>query len=263
MMAQGERPVGKTKFDFSGQAVVITGGAKGIGRGAADAFGDAGAKVYVMDLDETAGEKAAKGINSRGGQAAFVACDATNARSVSAAFERVLGEAGRLDVLVNCAGGFWKQLSVEETPEDEWDKVVDLNLKTVFLCARAAIPIFKRQRSGRIVNIGSIVGVTLLQGTSPPYAAAKAGVHSLTRVLADELGPYSVSVNALAPGTTASERVVAVRTKEQMAAIGKATPLGRIAEVSDMVGWILFLAAPESGYLTGQTLSVNGGRLMV
>jgi len=216
-----------------------------------------------MDLDETAGEMAVKGINGRGGQAVFVACDATDAGSVSAAFDRVLGEAGRLDVLVNCAGGFWKQLSVEQTPEDEWDKVVDLNLKTVFLCARATIPIFKRQRSGRIVNIGSIVGMTLLQGTSPPYAAAKAGVHSLTRVLADELGPYGVSVNALAPGTTASERVVAVRTKEQMAAIGKATPLGRIAEVSDMVGWILFLAAPESGYLTGQTLSVNGGRLMV
>jgi NAD(P)-dependent dehydrogenase (short-subunit alcohol dehydrogenase family) len=263
MMAQGERHVGKTTFDFTGQVVVITGGAKGIGKGAADAFGDAGARVYTVDLDATAGEMAAKGIRERDGRASFIACDATDAPSVSAAFDRILGEAGRLDVLVNCAGGFWKQLSVEETSEDEWDKVVDLNLKTVFLCARAAIPVFKRQRSGRIVNIGSIVGVTLLQGTSPPYAAAKAGVHSLTRVLADELGPYGVTVNALAPGTTASERVVAVRSKEQMDAIGKATPLGRIAEVSDMVGWILFLAAPESGYLTGQTLSVNGGRLMV
>jgi 3-oxoacyl-[acyl-carrier protein] reductase len=262
-MAQGERHVGKTTFDFTDQVVVITGGAKGIGKGAADAFGDAGARVYVVDLDATAGEMAAKGIREHGGQAAFIACDATDAASVTAAFDHIAGQAGQLDVLVNCAGGFWKQLSVEETPEDEWDKVVDLNLKTVFLCARAAIPIFKRQRRGRIVNIGSIAGLTLLQGTSPPYAAAKAGVHSLTRVLADELGPHGISVNALAPGTTASERVVAVRSKEQMAAIGRATPLGRIAEVSDMVAWILFLAAPESGYLTGQTLSVNGGRLMV
>jgi len=255
--------VGKTKFDFSGQVIVITGGAKGIGKGAADAFGDAGAKVYVMDLDATAGETTAKGITARGGHAAFVACDATDAGSVGAAFDRVIGEARQLDVLVNCAGGFWKQLTVEDTPEDEWDKVVDLNLKTVYLCARAAIPVFKRQHSGRIVNIGSIAGVTLLPGTSPPYAAAKAGVHSLTRVLADELGPHGVSVNALAPGTTASERVVAVRSNDQLNAIGKATPLGRIGEVSDMVGWILFLAAPESSYLTGQTLSVNGGRLMV
>jgi len=255
--------VGKTKFDFSGQVVVITGGAKGIGKGAADAFGDAGARVYVLDLDATAGETAAKSITARGGHAAFVACDATDAESVGAAFERVIGEARQLDVLVNCAGGFWKQLTVEDTPEDEWDKVVDLNLKSVFLCARAAIPILKRQHSGRIVNVGSIAGVTLLQGTSPPYAAAKAGVHSLTRVLADELGPHGVTVNAIAPGTTASERVVAVRSKAQMDAIGKATPLGRIGEISDMVGWILFLAAPESGYLTGQTLSVNGGRLMI
>ena len=263
MMAQGDDQVGKTTFDFSGQVAVVTGGAKGIGRGAAEAFGEAGARVYVVDLDETGGEMVAKGIRERGGQAAFVACDVTDARRVGAAFERIVGEAGRLDVLVNSAGGFWKQLPIEDTPEDEWDKVIDLNLKSIFLCAKATIPAFKRQRSGRIVNIGSMAGVSALQLSSPPYAAAKAGVHSLTRVLADELGLHGVTVNALAPGTTASERVVAVRSKEQTDAIGRATPLGRIAEISDMVGWVLFLAAPESAYLTGQTLAVNGGRLMV
>src|SRR5712691_3272465 len=255
--------MGKTTFDFSGQVAVVTGGARGIGKGSAEAFAEAGARVYVVDIDDKAGEAVAAGVRERGGLAAFLACDVTDAASVEATFARIVAEAGRLDVLVNCAGGFWKQLSVEETPEDEWDKVIDLNLKSIFLCAKAAIPAFKRQGSGRIISIGSMAGVTLLQGTSPPYAAAKAGVHSLTRVLADELGPHGVTVNALAPGTTASERVVAVRSKEQMDAIGKATPLGRIAEISDIVGWILFLAAPESGYLTGQTLSVNGGRLMV
>lgn len=256
-------PMGKTRFDFSGQVVVVTGGAKGIGKGAAEAFGEAGARVYVVDVDETAGEMVAKGIGERGGEAGFVACDVTDARRVTAAFERIVGEAGRLDVLVNSAGGFWKQLPIEETPEDEWDKVIDLNLKSIFLCAKAAIPTFKRQRSGRIVNIGSMAGVSALQLSSPPYAAAKAGVHSLTRVLALELGTHGVCANALAPGTTATERVVAVRTADQREVIGKSTLVGRIAEVSDMVGWILFLAAPESGYLTGQTLSINGGRLMV
>jgi 3-oxoacyl-[acyl-carrier protein] reductase len=192
-----------------------------------------------------------------------VACDVTDARRVRAAFERIVGESGRLDVLVNSAGGFWKQLPVEETPEDEWDKVIDLNLKSIFLCAKAVIPVFKQQQSGRIVNIGSMAGVSALTMSSPPYAAAKAGVHSLTRVLAFELGKHGVTVNAIAPGTTATERVVAVRSKEQRETIGKSTLVGRIAEVSDMVGWVLFLAAPESSYLTGQTLSINGGRLMV
>jgi 3-oxoacyl-[acyl-carrier protein] reductase len=254
--------MGQTRFDFSGQVVVIIGGARGIGRGAAEAFGEARARVYVVDLDTAAGEAAAETIRARGGQAVFVACDATDAAGVRAAFARIVGEAGRLDVLVNCAGGFVKQLSVEDTPEDEWDRIVDLNLKTAFLCAQAAIPTFRRQGSGRIVNIGSIAGVTAFAGTSPPYAAAKAAVHALTRVLAMELGRHGVTANAIAPGTTASERVVAVRGPEQLAAIGRDTPLGRVAEVSDIVGSILFLASPEGGYLTGQTISVNGGRVM-
>jgi 3-oxoacyl-[acyl-carrier protein] reductase len=255
--------MGKTTFDFAGQVVVITGGARGIGRGAAEAFGAAGARVWVMDIDDKEGEAAARVIRERGGQAAFVACDATDGARVRATFARILGEAGRLDVLVNCAGGFWKQLSTEDTPEDEWDRIVDLNLKSAFLCSQAAIPAFKRQGSGRIVNIGSVAGVTAFPGTSPPYAAAKAAVHAFTRVLAMELGRHGVTANAVAPGTTASERVVAVRGREQLAAIGKDSALGRIAEVSDIVGSILFLASPEGGYLTGQTLSVNGGRVMV
>lgn len=246
--------MGKTTFDFSGQVAVVTGGAKGIGKGSAEAFAAARAHVYVLDIDE-AGRKVA--------DTTFVPCDVTDGVRVNTAFERIVADAGRLDILVNCAGGFWKQLSVEETPEEEWNKVVDLNLKSIFLCAKAAIPTFKRQGSGRIINIGSMAGVSVLQPSSPPYSAAKAGVHSLTRVLAFELGQHGVTANAIAPGTTATERVVAVRSQEQRDMIGKGTLVGRIAAVSDIIGWVLFLASPEAGYLTGQTLSVNGGRLMV
>jgi NAD(P)-dependent dehydrogenase (short-subunit alcohol dehydrogenase family) len=255
--------MGHTTFDFAGQVVVVTGGARGIGRGAAEAFGAARARLYVVDLDKAAGETAVRAIRAGGGQATFVACDAADGASVRATFERIVAEAARLDVLVHCVGGFVKQLSVENTPEDEWDRIVDLNLKSAFLCAQAAIPAFRHQGSGRIVTIGSIAGVTAFAGTSPPYAAAKAAVHALTRVLAMELGPYGVTANAIAPGTTASERVKAVRGPEQLVAIGKETALGRVAEVSDIVGAILFLASPEGGYLTGQTISVNGGRVMV
>src|SRR5689334_20876610 len=214
--------MGQTRFDFSGQVAVLTGAAHGIGRGAAAAFAEAGARVWIVDVDAAAGEAAVRGLRERGGQAAFVAADLTRAAQVTAAFERVVAEAGRLDVLVNCAGGFTSLTSVEDTPEDEWDRIVTLNLKTTFLCARAAIPTFKRQQSGRIVSIGSIAGVSPWPPTSAPYAAAKAGVHSLTRTLAVELGPYGVTVNALAPGTTASERVVAVRGRAGLDEIGKA-----------------------------------------
>ena len=252
----------RTKFDFTGQVAIVTGGARGIGRGAAEAFAEAGARVYVVDIDEAGGEAVARAIQKQGGAAAFVACDVTDSRRVADVFTRIEAEAGRIDILVNSAGGFWKQLSVEETPEEEWNKVIDLNLKSIFLCARAAIPSFKRQKSGRIISIGSQAGVTVMQPSSPPYCAAKAGVHSLTRVLAFELGKHGVTANAIAPGTTATERVVAVRSQEQRDMIGKATLLGRIGQVSDMVGTILFLASPEASYLTGQTLSVNGGRFM-
>jgi 3-oxoacyl-[acyl-carrier protein] reductase len=254
--------MGQTTFDFSGQVAVITGGARGIGKGSAEAFARAGAQVWVLDIDEKEGEAVATAIRGHGDRATFLVCDMTDARQVRAGFARILAESGRLDILVNSAGGFWKQLSVEETPEEEWDRVVDLNLKSIFLAAQAAIPAFRRQGSGRIISIGSMAGVSTLQTSSPPYSAAKAGVHALTRVLAFELGKHGVTVNALAPGTTASERVVAVRSKEQRDAIGKGTLVGRIAEVTDMVGWILFLAAPEAGYLTGQTIAVNGGRFM-
>lgn len=255
--------MGRTRFDFGGQVAAVTGGAHGIGKGAAEAFGGAGARVYVLDIDEGGGEAVAAGIRGRGGAATFVACDVTNASRVTAAFDRVLADSGRLDILVNCAGGFWKQRFVADTPEDEWDAIVDLNLKSVFLCAKVAIPTFKRQRSGRIINIGSDTGVTVQLPSSPPYAAAKAGVHSLTRVLAFELGRHGVTVNAIAPSTTATERVLAVRSKEQRDHVAHLTLFDRLAEVEDIVGWVLFLATPEASYFTGQTVSVNGGRLMV
>ena len=255
--------MGKTRFDFSGQVVAITGAGKGIGKGAAVAFAEAGARVFALDHTTVTGETTVKIIRDSGGEAAFIPCDVADTTSVTAAFQRIDAEAGRLDVLVNSAGGFTQQLTTEDTPEDEWDTVIDVNLKGVFLCAKRAIPLFKRQGGGRIINLGSMAGLTTLTQASPPYAAAKAGVHALTRVLAFELGKHGVTVNTIAPGTTASERVVALRSPEQREAIGKASPLGRIAEVSDMVGWVLFLAAPESSYLTGQTLAVNGGRLMV
>ena len=254
--------MGATTFDFAGRVIVITGGARGIGRGAAEGFGLARGRVYVVDVDEKEGEAVARSIRERGGQATFAACDVTDAARVRAAFERITGEAGRLDVLVNCAGGFFKQLSVEDTSEEEWDAIVAPTSRRRSLCAKAAIPTFKRQGSGRIINIGSVAGLTAFAGTSPPYAAAKAAVHSFTRVLAMELGKYGVTANAVAPGTTASERVVAVRGPSSWRRSARTRRWGDRPGVRHR-GLDPFLASPEGGYLTGQTISVNGGRVMV
>ena len=254
--------MGKTSFDFSGQVAVVTGGSRGIGKGSAERFAEAGAKAYLIDIDIELGEAAAAGIRDKGGDATFIDCDLTDSVAVKQMIERIVSEAGSIDIFVNCAGGFHQQLSTGDTPEDEWDAVVDRNLKSVFLTSKHLTPVFEKQNSGCVINLGSMSGITTLQPSSPPYAAAKAGVHALTRVLAYELGQYNVRVNAIAPGTTATERVIAVRSEEQREMIGKGTLLGRIADVDDMVGWVLMLASPESAYLTGQTIAVNAGRYM-
>jgi len=256
--------MGNTRFDFTGQLAVVTGSATGIGKAASEQFADAGASVCLLDIDSENGEAAAAGIREKGGEAEFVFCDVTKSDSVDEAFVQIFSNSRSIDILVNNAGGWTEQQPVCETSEEEWDRIIELNLKSVFLCSRAAVPSIRRKKGGRIINMGSIAGLTATHtNSSPPYMAAKAGVHQLTRLLAAELGSEGIVVNAIAPGTTATERVTVARNAEQRARIGASTMAGRIGEVEDIVGWILFLASPEAGYLIGQTISVNGGRLMV
>lgn len=247
------------RYDYSGKVVAITGAGAGIGKAAAVAFAAAGAAVFVLDNDVPAGEATAAAAS---GGATFVACDVTDENSVAAAFARVGEEHGRLDVLINNAGGFWEQLTVEETSLDDWRAVLDLNLTGVFLCARAAIPLLRESSAGRLINLGSLAGQTTMYRSSPPYAAAKAGVHSLSRVLAYELAADGITCNALSPSMVATERITVVRSEEERAESAASVPMRRYGLPEEVVAVLLFLASEASGYITGQTIPVNGGRWM-
>ena len=244
-------------WSFADRVVAVTGSAIGIGEGAVIAFASAGAHVYGLDIDATRGRAVAQRTGST-----FVDCDITSSQAVAAAFVGIEADHGHLDVLVNNAGGFWEQHTTESLSEAEWDRVIDVNLKAVFLCAQHAIPLLRRSSVGRIINISSLAGQTAMYRTSPPYAAAKSGVLALSRVLAYELAGDGITSNAISPSAVLTDRIKIVRSPEDRARTEASIPLGRYGDVDDIVDWILFLASEQSGYMTGETLNVNGGRYM-
>lgn len=249
--------------ELSGRVAAITGGAQGIGAATARAFAKQGAHVAVLDIDGAGAKKVADAITRGKGRAIAVHTDVTDESSVGRAIDSVVTGLGGLDVLINCAGGYGRLATVEDMAVEEWDRTVALNLRSVFLVSRAAIPHLKRSKAGRIINVSSISGRQVTVASSPAYGSAKAAVIQLTRFLAQQLGPDGITANAIAPITTLTPRVAALRTEADIERIASLVPLKRLAEPEDHAQAMLFLASDAASYLNGITLDVNGGRIMM
>jgi len=247
------------------KVAVITGAAHGIGKAYAKRFAEEGARVVIADIDRAAGEATAKAIIDFGGSAWARSTDVRDFAGVSGLMRETKQRFGRVDVLLNNAAIYvtqqlWKG-PVEDLEPEEWDRVMEVNLKGVFLCSKAVIPIMKEQKSGKIINIAS---GTFFSGSGnmPHYTSAKGGVVALTRVMARQLGEWGINVNCMTPGSTMSEDTVSEEVlKRREGSIDKRA-FRRIETPADIVGTAVFLASSDSDFITGQLLVVEGGGIM-
>lgn len=247
---------------FEGKVAVVLGGSAGIGEACAKLFAGQNCKVVVADVDEENGNRVCAEIERRGGQAEFIVTDACLPEEVERLAEKA-GRIGTVCALVNCVGGFREYKPVWEIPAAEWERTVLLNLHTTFFSCREFAKLMMRQGGGAIVNVSSLCARTAQDRTPAHYSCSKAAVEALTRVLAYELGPYGVRVNAVAPGTTVTDRVIRARGRTELDNIAASIPRGRLATPEEIAGAILFMASSEAVHITGVSLDVNGGQLIV
>jgi 3-oxoacyl-[acyl-carrier protein] reductase len=257
--------IAKPSFDeLAGRVVLVTGGSTGIGAAVARGFAACGARVCVHYNASSAAADAVVGdIAAAGGDAFVEAADLSQPGTAGRLVQSVAARAGRLDVLVNNAGTVFARRPTAEIDDAFYRRVIDLNLTAVFEACRAAIPIFRRQKRGTIINTSSLAA---RMGGGPGtviYGAAKAGVSTLTRGLSRELAPDGIRVNAVAPGFIHTALHDRFSPPEVIEAFIKSIPLGRAGFAEDLVGTYLFLACESlSGFITGQTIEVNGGNYM-
>ena len=252
-----------------GKVILITGGALGLGRATANLLAPTGARMVLADRDGEGARRAATELGV-GDRAIGLEVDVLDWDQVQEMVRTTVTKFGRLDALVNTVGGSSGHgvrgaRTIEELDLDDWDRTFALNVKSVFLCCRAALPALRAAGGGRIVNTASVAGRSQSQLGGPQYAASKAAVIGFTRQLAFQLAKENITVNAIAPGPTLSERVAAIwdrRAEAERDEILARIPMGRLGTVDELAAAVVFLLSDLAGYITGQTLDANGGLYM-
>lgn len=248
------------QLDLHQRVALITGAGRGIGQAIAHTLAGAGATVVVnYRSNAAAADATVQAIRENGGSALAVQADVSQGPEVERLFQTVLDTYGQLDILVNNAG-ITRDTLLLRMKEDDFDQVIDTNLRGVYLCTRAALRPMTRQRSGRIINISSVVGLMGNAGQAN-YAAAKAGIIGLTRATAREIASRTITVNAIAPGYIETDMTGAVGEEAQQRVLAS-IPLGRLGQPQDVANMVCFLASDAAAYITGQTLVVDGGMVM-
>jgi 3-oxoacyl-[acyl-carrier protein] reductase len=250
-------------FDLNGKVALVTGASSGIGRATAEALAASGARVAINFHRNEAGALAVRSqITGAGGRAIVVKADVTRASDVQSLVEQTVAEFGPIDILVNNAGSLVERLKILELTEERWDEVIDLNLKSAFLCCRAVAASMMERKTGAIINVSSIAGRNGGALGSIHYSTAKGGVITFTKGLAKELAPFGVRVNAISPGVIDTPYHEQFSSAEMMKTYAGMIPLGRIGKPAEVGNVICFLASDAASYLAGETIEINGGMFM-
>jgi 3-oxoacyl-[acyl-carrier protein] reductase len=251
-------------MDLSGKVALITGASSGIGAATANVMADLGASVAVgYNSNQHGAEQVVESIAQKGGKAISLSADMRITREIERLVAATIAQLGPIDILVNNAGSLLERISLMEIPEQRWDEVINLNLKSVMFCSQAVARAMIVRRTGSIINIVSIAGRNGGGPGAGAYSTAKGGLITLTKSLAKELAPHGVRVNGVSPGVIDTPFHEVFSTPEMMRNFEKSIPLGRVGKSEEVATAIAFLASDAASYIVGETIEVNGGQLML
>ena len=248
--------------ELAGKVAIVTGAGQGMGYAVAHRLAAAGASLVVNDVNAAAAERTAESLQEAGHAASAVPGDVASSQDVDCIVEATLDRYGSIHILINNAGVL-RPTAVIDIEETEWDLVVNVNLKGTYLCSRAVLPAMRAAGWGRIVNFSSTAGKNVSTVGGAHYTAAKAGVLGFTRHLAKEAAPYGITVNAVCPGLIDTEMVRATISDEQTSAYAASFPIARLGAPEEVAELVVFLASDRAAYITGASLDINGGDLMI